>query len=160
MSKPKFDLSHLQVTPDSRSIFTFWNIPGDPEPWIEMRPATENNKAFFNEVLRRGSKNLRRLQAKGDNDGVSPVMLEESRDEDRELYPELVCGDRWGGKISQPDGSVVDLDKVPCNVENRRAFIEALPAFIFDKLRQHCQNDANFSGRAPSAAETEATAKN
>lgn len=157
-----FDFSGQIVTADSRCKYTFTDIPGRPKAWMEMKPALEPNEPFFNAVLARAGKALEMLES--DVDGDKAVMLEESREEDRELYPGLVCGDKWGGVVRQPDGTEIDLDELECNLEHRTAFITALPYQIFDKLRQHCGRADSFYAKSkpkpPTAKKTRRTAKN
>lgn len=154
-----FDFSDQTVTERSRYIHTFYDLAGEPKAWVECRPALEANRPFFNAVLARANQNLERLSG----DGADATMLEESREEDRELYPELVLSDRWGGKLAQPGGGLIDLDELECSLENRKAFIEALPPHVFDKLRTACGSAKSFVGKArkiPTRKESEQIAGN
>lgn len=157
----KFDFSDQTVTEASRYIHTFYDLKGDPKAWVECAPALEANRPFFNAVIARANDNLERLSG----DGADAVMLEESRDEDRELYPELILTGKWGGNVDQPDGTTIKLDELECSVENRAAFLNALPPHVFDKLRNACGNPKSFTGRkgkksAPTRKESEQIAGN
>lgn len=128
------DFSHLSqfdVRLDKTSRYVLYQISG--EPVLIVAPATEANKPYFNAVLKRARRSSRAIQAGAVNLG----MISENRTEDRQLYPEhIVVG--WDG--------VVDKDKNPVDfsLDNCRAFLRALPDWIFDDLRQYCGNPNNF----------------
>ncbi len=105
----------------------------DGEPTLEIAPATEANKPYFNAVLRRQRKNVRALSA----GSISPGMIASNRDEDRSLYvAHIIKGWR--------DVMDVEGKEAPFTPDNVQGFLGALPNWIFDDLRTFAGNPANF----------------
>ena len=141
------DFSHLQkldVGVAETIDYELFQIEG--EPVLELAPATEANKPYFNAVLRRSRKSVRALQA----GSISPGMIASNREEDRALYvAHIIRG--WRGVLDS-DGKVA-----PFTQENVRDFLAALPNWIFDDLRTYAGNPANFMDDG--VAEAELTGK-
>jgi hypothetical protein len=129
------DFSHLRVLEvrDKTAKCTLYHVKG--EPFLVVRPATEANKPYFNAVLKRTRKNVRAVQA----GAISQAMIAENRDEDRELFPKHVIVD-WGN-VTDSAG-----EPVPFSPEACTQFIEALPDWLFDEVRNFAGNSANFAG--------------
>ena len=129
--------------PTARHIF--YEIEG--EPWLEVKPATEWNKPFFNALLKRQRRGRRILRA-----GTLTVdMIKRTRDEDRDLYAKyIVTG--WGG--------VVDVDSKPVDLSpaNCQDFLYAISDESFDLLRDFAGDPQTFVEDA--VIDTEETAKN
>lgn len=128
------DFSHLagkQVTRDLRTTLTLYQLAGAPK--LHMKPATEANKPYFNAMLRRTKRSARQL-AKGN---ITAEMIEENREHDRELFPKFVVTG-WD--------DVVDSRKqpVPFSAEACVQFINALPDWIFDDVRNHAGEATSF----------------
>lgn len=104
-------------------------------PWIEVRPVGEVNRPYINAVLTHQSRNRRRL-TKGKFDAR---MLEENREQDRDLYPKHVFTGAWGGWIDDATGA-----EVPYSPEAARELLEQLPPEEFDELRAFCNELGNF----------------
>lgn len=107
------------------------------EPYLMMKPATEANKPYFNEVLRRSKKNMRAVQA----GSFSIAMMDENRAQDRKLYPKLIITG-WGN-VQDSEGILV-----PYSEENCKGFLEALPDWIFDDIRAFAGNSSAISQNA------------
>ena len=85
------DFSHLkalEVSADKTSRYTIHQITVNGKtPTLIVAPATEANKPYFNALLKRSGKSTRAVRA----GMVSAGMIDETREEDRELYPRLVA---------------------------------------------------------------------
>lgn len=137
------DFSHLkrlEVGVAETVDYELFQIEG--EPVLEVAPATEANKPYFNAVLRRSRKNVRAINA----GSISPGMIASNRAEDRLLYAaHIVKGWR---NVQDAEGK-----EAPFTSENVRDFLEALPNWIFDDLRTYCGNPANYLEDGISEAE-------
>ncbi len=136
MTEPKFRFEHLQVT-DRVARFTFYQLPH--EPYLDLVHAGETNKRFFNALLKRSRKNVRRMRA-GAVDGATLAL---NRNEDRGLYPKHVVKG-WGSKrgpsiVVDHDGNEFDFTE-----PNVYAFLKALPDWLFDDCRLFASEEANF----------------
>lgn len=128
------NFSHLRALEvrDKTARCTIYQIKG--EPVLVVRPATEANKPYFNAVLKRTRKNVRAVQA----GAISQAMIAENRSEDRELFPKhVVVG--WEG-VSDSHGAAVPFSEEAC-----AEFLEALPDWLFDEVRNFAGNSANFT---------------
>lgn len=104
-------------------------------PVLIVRPATEANPPYFNEILRRSSKTIRNA-AQGKIQITSDTM-KKNRKEDRELFPKhVIVG--WNGVIDS-EGNEGEF-----NEENCSKFVNALPDWIFDQIGAFCRNNSNF----------------
>ena len=95
-----------EVTRQSTARYEFFSLEFELEdgstmvPWIEVRPVGEVNRPYINAVLAQQAKNRRRL-TKGK---IDARMLEENRDQDRELYPKFVLTGNWAAGSTTPPG--------------------------------------------------------
>lgn len=142
------NLGGLEIRPDRTVDFRLYHIPG--EPVLKVAPATEANKPYYNKLLQRSGGAARRIRAVG----VSAAMVEENRENDRDLYAQHVIRG-WEG-IKDASGAVV-----PFSPGVARDFLAALPSWLFDELRTFCGEASNFVERgSKDAAQTEESAKN
>lgn len=128
------DFTHLQrlsVNTDKTYEKVLYQIEG--EPVLILAPATDANKPYLNELLRRSRKNMQRIK----NQAVNASILEESRAEDRELYSRYILKGWRGVK----DASGKD---VPFSKEAAKEFLDAIPNYIFDEIRDEASNPQNF----------------
>lgn len=124
-------LSRLDIGVAETVDYTLYQIEG--EPTLQLAPATEANKPYFNAVLRRSRKNVRALNA----GSITTGMIASNREEDRLLYvAHIVKG--WND-VTDAKGK-----EVPFSADNARDFLNALPNWIFDDLRTFAGNPANF----------------
>lgn len=99
-------------------------------PTIWSLPATEDNKPFMNESLRRVAvRRARRTKV------TNADTVKASRQEDKELLAAF-CAKRWDMEI---DGA-----KVEFSVAEVQAFFEALPDFVFDDYRSYITDITNW----------------
>ena len=120
-------------------------------PKLIVKPATESNKDYFNEVLRKSAKSLRRA-AKGELK-VDVETLEKNRRDDRILFPKYVIVG-WEG-IKDSKGN-----EVPFTPENCAEFLQALPDWIFDDIGIFCRKNSNFVPDSLDDEEADELAKN
>jgi hypothetical protein len=142
------NLKRFNVSPDSIVPFRLTQLDG--EPVLQVAPATEANKTYFNALLAQTKESLRELSQKG----ASAESVELQRELAKELFAvHIVRG--WSGVLD------VAGNEVPWTRANCVAFLDALPGWIFDRIRDFCSNSANFIGpREAAPAELDATAKN
>ncbi len=132
------DFSHLKaldVSKDKTVEYTLHAITVNGlTPTLILAPATEANGPYFNAVLKRAGK-LSRLSRSG---VVSASMLDENRDEDRELFP-LHVAKGWR--------DVVDAKAKPVefSADECEQFLGALPDWLFDEMRLFAGNPSNFA---------------
>ena len=141
------DFSHLkqlEVTRNKTAELTMYEIVG--EPTIVLAPATEGNKPYFNALLRRTGKNVKRVARGGLNAGV----ISENRDEDRELFPAHVI-QGWRG-VRDAAGEEVEFSRDEC-----AQWLQALPDYLFDRVREFAGDHSNF---VDEVVDGEDTAKN
>lgn len=148
---PKFNYEHLRVDRNRTARFTLGGtgVDGAPDVVLVCKPATEDNKAYTNARL----KSAQGMVRGATNAGVTPEMLEESRDRERKLYADHVIKG-WE--------NVVDASgaPVPCDGKLVLEFLEALPGWLFDDVRGFCRHPNNFFPDRPDAAAVAATAGN
>lgn len=131
------DFSHLKnlEVKDKTVDYSLFQING--EPTLVLKPATEANKGYFNSVLRRSKRNLRAVKS----GSISQKMIKENREEDKELYPKHIIV----GWKDMKDSSGKD---VPFSTENCTDFLEVLPDWIFDDIRNFAGSSENFAGES------------
>ncbi len=126
-----FDFAHCEIA-DRTVRFEMPMV--SPEAYLIVRPATSENKQFNAGTLRMGGKRQRQVVQQG---AMTIADVDADVEEDRVLYPKYVVVG-WGGIFNK----VGEL--VPFNLENCRAFIRKLPAYIFNRLRLFCMRPENF----------------
>ena len=141
------DFSHVkrQVVIKATARYTFYEIEG--EPWVEVKPATERNKPFFNALLRRQRRGRRILRG----GALTVDMIKRARDEDREVYSKHIVT-AWGNLV-EVGGTVVGFSPANC-----LDFLQAISDESFDLLRDFAGDAESFIEDA--VTDTEETAKN
>lgn len=144
---PDFNhLTKLDVSDESRATFTFYQIEGEPK--LEVTTASQANKPYQLAVLKKSSQATR---AAAQSARLNPRMLAQNRNEDRELYPlHIVKG--WSG-VKDSKGK-----EVAFSIDNVKAFLVALPDWLFDELRLFCTSPQSFIEGGE--VDVEETAKN
>lgn len=125
------NLKSLEVKAEKTSPFTIYQIEG--EPVLHIAPATEANKPYFNALLKRSRKNQRRINS----GNFTGAIIQENRDNDRELYPRFVI--RGWDEVIDSSG-----DAVPFNTQNATDFLQALPDWLFDEIRNFATDPQSF----------------
>lgn len=115
-----------------------------------LRPATDVNAAYQNGLLRLSGSRLRKTAARG---AVKQLDVDQSREDDRQLYPKFVIVD-WDG-IEDADGKLV-----PFSREVAAEFFAVLPAWIFDRIRLFAMVPENFLGSDEPTVDQEALSGN
>lgn len=138
-------LKRLDVQGGQTAEFRMHALEG--EPALTVRPALESNTQYFNAALKGSRKNMRSIR----NGSVSAGLLDETRENDRELYAKhVVVG--WRG-VQDSSGKQVQFTREVC-----AEFLEALPNWLFDELREFCGTPTNFI--ADDQVDAEAVGKN
>ena len=101
------------------------------EPVLTLASATDANKPYYNAFLKR----TRRTLAKGNE--VTAETMAHNRNDDRALYPEFVLKG-WKNVIDD------EGKEVPFSKESAAEFIQMLPDWLFDDMRNHAISPANF----------------
>jgi hypothetical protein len=142
----QMDFSHLKKLDikEQTTEYTLYQIEG--EPVLTMKPANEANKPYFNQVLKKSRRKLRRIQS----GNLSTEFLEENRELDRQLFPKTVIID-WKG-VKDSAGKTVPFTQEAC-----AEFLQALPDWLFDEVRNHAAIHGNF---VEEVADVEEKAKN
>lgn len=129
---PDFDFGHLDISEATARFELPWVAPG---AYLIVRPANEVNRPYREGVLSLSGK---RHKAAASATGIDPESANQDREDDRKLYPRHVVVNGGGiqNKARQPVSMLV--------LDNKVAFIKALPNWIFDKLRSFCLRPENF----------------
>lgn len=124
---------------DVKEATAWFEIPElGPKARIHCKLATENNKPYYNAMLRKSSKGLRRMAG----GRITEQDLAKNRDEDRILFPKFVII----GWEDVPDGETGEL--VPYSRENAVVLCTdapvGLPDHIFNTFRNWAASPENF----------------
>lgn len=145
------DFGQLQkLQPTERVIeFPFFQIEG--RPTLKVKHAGRTNRPYAAAVDKMNAKAspLRRI-AQGKMDRRT---IDAARDDSRELFAKhVVIG--WEG-VLDTGGKTVDFSE-----DNCRAWLFALPDYLFEDLLRFCTDPSNFTPDAPDEEEIEAQAGN
>lgn len=102
-------------------------------PVLEVVSATESNKQYMNGLLKKAARNARKVQ----RGQLNVQILDENRGIDRELYPKFVVKN-WRN-IYDASGAEVPFSQCTC-----ADFLNSLPNWLFDELRNFCGQHVNF----------------
>lgn len=130
------DFSHLgQLDVGARTAeFTIHQVTvNGRSPTLILAPATEANKGYFNALLKRAGKSARKVKAGNINVG----LIEENRDEDRDLYPKLIV--KGWRDVTDINGTDVEF-----NVDDCAKFLAQLPSWLFDDIRAFAGDTSNY----------------
>lgn len=122
-------LKKLDVKKDGTGEITLYEVTG--EPTLTVLPATESNRPYFNAFLKRARRLTRGRE-------VTAETMTQTRNDDRALYPQFVIK---GWKNVKDDTG----QDAPFSKESAEQFVQALPDWLFDKLREFCINPMNFT---------------
>lgn len=123
---------HLSaLRPTGQAEFTFYEIRGEPSLMVEQ--AGEGNRSYYNALVKRNTRNARRIAA----GKIDAAMVRKNRDEDRELYAKYVVKS-WEGILDKARQEVA-FSPATC-----LEFLTALPSYLFDELRAFCGEPGNF----------------
>ena len=129
-----FDLSRMEI----KDVTAKFDLPRlsvhMTEPTLVVFTATNENSKYSAASLRMSGKRQRKIAS---NSSVSSVEAKRDRDEDRILYPRYVVVG-WSG-VYDKDGKPAKFDH-----DNCKAFIAALPNWLFDRLRIFCMKPEDF----------------
>lgn len=138
-------LKKMEVSGGQTAEFKMHALEGTPV--LTVKPAMESNKPYFNASLKASRSNMRSIR----NGNVTAGLLDETRETDRELYGKhVVVG--WHN-VQDGSGKPVAFSR-----DVAADFLEALPNWLFDELREFCGTPSNFI--RDDQVDTEAVAKN
>lgn len=125
---------HLQKL-EVRQATAWFDMPElSPNARLCLRPATEANPAYFNNMLKRSATRARKIVRL---DRVTAEDAEQNRKEDRELYPRHVIVN-WDGVLDQ------EGKPVPFTADNVKEFCAKVPAWLFDRVRNFAATPERF----------------
>lgn len=131
------NFSHLQtldVKADNTAKYPLDQIEvNGVSPVLTVAPATEANKPYFNSLIKRAQRYSKQVTSNKINAG----LIEENREEDRRLFPMHVLKG-WEDMLDA-NGKPIQF-----NPQNAREFIDALPDWLFDDIRNFCTEVQNF----------------
>jgi len=129
-------VAKAHVGPAAVARIDFPEIEGCP--WLEVRPAGESNKAFFNEALRQQAKDSRRAVQRG---LLSVDEIAQERASAVDSYAKHVLTGNGGGWLDEETDAEA---KLPLDLDSRLALLRQLPPDLFDRLRIFCNQLLNF----------------
>jgi hypothetical protein len=108
---------------------------------LQLRPATEANRPYYNAMLKMAGKRVRTL-IRG---RVSPEDLAQNRDEDRRLYPKYVLVG-WEHVETREDRERGWDEKefVEFSAKGAAELCEKLPDHLFDRIRNFAATPEEF----------------
>lgn len=118
---------------DAKKVIEYPIYEIEGEPILLLSPATDVNKPYMNNLLRIGKTSI--MQARSGS--MSSKTLQQNREQDRYLYPRYVI--KGWKKVFEDNGS--ECEFTPENCED---FLNALPDWVLDKIRNFAGNPANF----------------
>ena len=128
------DFSHLlqqETKQKDQAVYTFYELEGNPE--LDVRPATESNSSYFNALLTMQAQQRRGFRRRS----LKVEDLQRSRQQDTQLYSKhVIVGWR---KVVDADGKEVTFNETECV-----QFLQALPDWVLDDLRNFCAEPTSF----------------
>jgi len=129
--KMTFDFSNLEV----RNTVAWVEMPELSDTGrVAVKPATESNAPYYNNLLRRAAARARRM-ARTDRITVEDSAMNHA--DDRDLYPKYILAN-WEG-VFDTKGK-----PVPFNADNAREFCAKLPDWLFDRIRNVATTPERF----------------
>lgn len=128
-------VADAHVAPSATARVEFPEIEGCP--WLEIRPAGEQNKAYMNHALRKVDKNA---LLRGN---LSVEEIARERQSAIRPYAEHILTGNGGGWVSDESGEPVQM---PLSVDDREALLRQLPGDLFDRIRREANDLSNFRG--------------
>lgn len=129
-------LDGLDVTDKTKELPLRGISVGGKTPILVVKPATKDNPEYWSEMLVQ-VENHKNKYTSNDAQSVSS-KLDDNRETDRVLYPKHVI---VGWK------NVVDGSGKPAEftLGNCKAFINSIPGWLFDRVRDYCAEPSNFA---------------
>jgi hypothetical protein len=130
------DFSHLKSLDMREGAEVEYEIAELPEkPVLTVRFMGESNTEWYQAVAKRSAGLIKKLRAAGQD---ARDEYRQMRDEDRELMPlHIVTG--WPKPPHDADGNPVEY-----SLENCQAFLQWLPNWMFERMRNFCAIPENF----------------
>jgi hypothetical protein len=130
----KFDVTSEMVHTHKMEDITLRDAEGnDHVPELVGKPATEVNKPYARLQLQKSNKRAKSMAARG----ATLETMDASREDDRSMYPRMVLTG-WN-HIYDDAGQPVEFSLKHCE-----EFLQALPNYVFDSVRQAFITPQNF----------------
>ena len=127
-------LAKLDVVATKQVEFVLDVVPGSPK--LFCANATDANKRFLDLKLKLATKsNAKKRQLAAGK--ITSSFMSDDRDEDRVAFAQTVIVG-WDG-VKNAKGEPVAFTQEEC-----LAFLNALPDWLFDEIRNFCKNPVNF----------------
>lgn len=124
-------LRQMDLQETATATMTLYMLDGEPK--LTMRPADEVNSKYMQAALKNAPERARVAR----RTGLTPGMIKANRDRDRENFAaHVIIG--WEGVVDD-DGKAVTFSPETC-----KEFLDALPDWIFDEVREFAQSPNNF----------------
>ncbi len=111
-----------------------------PKARILLSPATEANPNYYNAMLKMSGKRVRRLAK---TDKITADDAQQSRDEDRELYPLFVIKN-WEFFEGDEAADIDENGHVPFSRGNAQKLCKEMPSHMMDRLRNEASTPERF----------------
>jgi hypothetical protein len=105
-----------------------------PKARVQIKAAGETNPPYFNAMLKVAGARARRIAR---TDRISAEDAAQNRAEDRQLFPRYVLVG-WEGILD------TDNKPVPFSQDHARSFCDALPDWLFDRVRNAAATPERF----------------
>lgn len=116
----------------TKAEYTIYGLEGYPA--LIVVPATEENPAYMNKILKDTRKNMRIIN----QDRLTAAQVQQYRERDYVLFAKHVV-------VGFKDVLDAEGNEVPWNMENAEEFLRAIPTLEFDELRDFCGSIGNFA---------------
>lgn len=137
------DFSNLNKPGKPVVRFTFQGVSsGDGEPWVDVARADSSNKPYFNAFTKKNLRNRQLLRMSS----ITADQIEQSRNQDRDLYSKFII--KGWGNVVEKNGQAVEFSE-----DNCKQFLDALPYWLFDELRDFASRPDSFEDDAVTSTE-------
>ena len=126
--------SHLKKL-DVAEAMSWMDLPElGPKARLLLKFAGDSNAPYYNEMLKKAGKRARQMIR---TDQVDSAMLAANRQDDRELFPFYIISN-WE-HVPDEKGKNVQYNR-----KHAQELCEQLPAWVFDKVRNHAATPERF----------------
>ena len=139
-------LQKLEQSQTARYEMFQVNLGLEELPVLEVKPANESNKPYWNALFKKMATRRMRQSA------LDAKMASTVRSHDKYLYPKhVIIG--WENVVDD-ERNVVEFSQKDCE-----DFLNALPDWILDDLRGFCSDPTNFVSDQEDAVEAQEVGK-
>lgn len=106
-----------------------------PDCWVEIRPANQSNRLYYNAMLSRSGDRMKRMAR---SSKITAEDLDLARQDDRELYPLYVMVG-WNQMPADRQGNLATFSR-----QEAKDFCKQLPDWLFDRMRDAAGANERF----------------